>query len=182
MFSIKVDASEVVKLNKCIDGDTFKAVYNNEIITVRLLAIDTPETKHPTKNEEAYGKQASEFTCEKLTNAKKIELEFDNNSDLQDKYGRYLAWVFVDGKLLASEIIKKGYGKIAYLYGDYKYTSMLEIVQLKAQSSKIGIWSENNLNYNYLIIIVIILLIMYFTKILTPKKIIKILKSILLKK
>ena len=137
-----VEAEEIkVKFSKCVDGDTAKFIYKKEEITARFLAIDTPESVHPTIGEEKYGKEASDYTCDRLTNAKEIILEFDANSDKTDKYDRYLVWIFVDGELLQEELIEMGYAEVAYLYDDYKYTEQLEKVQEKAKSKKIGIWS-----------------------------------------
>ena len=67
----------------------------------KIVAIDTPES---TNEIEYYGKESSEFTCNSLKNAKTITLEYENNK--KDKYDRTLAWIFVDDKLLQSEIIK----------------------------------------------------------------------------
>lgn len=156
-----------VTLNKCIDGDTASFIYNNETIKARFLAIDTPETKHPSKKEEPFGKEASDFTCTSLTNANKITLEFDSGSDEKDKYDRYLVWVFIDGKLLQSKLIEKGYAKVAYLYGDYKYTTELQEKENIAKTEKIGLWSnesnveeKNSINdYIFFIIVIIIIII-----------------------
>jgi micrococcal nuclease len=134
------DNKLTVTLKACVDGDTAKVVTNNGVETIRFLAIDTPETVHPTKDVESYGKEASEYTCNRLTNAKTIELEFDINSDKYDKYNRLLAWVFVDGKLLQSELVSIGYAKVAYLYGDYKYTSILMDDEIIAKQKEAGIW------------------------------------------
>lgn len=82
-----------MSFSACVDGDTARFILKKEEIKVRMLAIDTPETKHPTKGEEPFGQEASDFTCNKLKNAIKIILEFDDNSDKKDKYDRYLAWV-----------------------------------------------------------------------------------------
>lgn len=128
-----------VSLYKCVDGDTayFKNE-NGEIIKARFLAIDTPEY---TKEKEKYGKEASDFTCNKLKNAKKIELEYDNNSDKKDKYDRDLVWVFVDNKLLQELIIEEGLAEVKYLYGDYKYTNLLLEKEKIAKNKEINIWS-----------------------------------------
>lgn len=134
----KIDA----KFKSCIDGDTARFIVNNQEIKVRFLAIDTPETNHPQKKEELYGKEAKEYTCNKITNANKIILEFDNNSEKKDKYNRYLAWVFVDDNLIQKELIKNGLAKVAYIYGDYKYTDELLIEEQKAKNNKIGLFSE----------------------------------------
>lgn len=143
-----VYANEEVTFSKCVDGDTFKVILNEEEYTVRMLAVDTPETVHPTKGVEYYGKEASNYTCDKLTNAKKIELEYDANSDKNDKYDRLLAWVFVDDELLQELLVENGYAKVAYLYDDYKYTNLLEEKQELASAKNIGIWDTEAAN-NY---------------------------------
>ncbi len=133
---------DTVVLSKCVDGDTARFMLNNEEIKVRFLAIDTPESVHPTKEVEVYGKDASEYTCKVLSDAEKIELEYDPNSNKQDKYGRYLAWIFVDDVLLQDTLVKVGYAKVAYLYGDYLYTETLKESEKLAKKEMLGIWNE----------------------------------------
>lgn len=137
-------AIKEVTLEKCIDGDTSQFILDGQSVTARFLAIDTPETKHPTKGVEPYGKEASDYTCKTLTNAKKIELEFDTSSTKTDKYNRYLAWIWADGELVQDNLIKQGLAKVAYLYGDYKYASRLEQSENVAKTQKVNIWSLDN--------------------------------------
>lgn len=141
-FSNVEAESDVVKLSKCVDGDTARFIIKDREYSTRFLAINTPELKHGSRKEEPYAKKASNYTCNKLRQAKKIVLEYDPNSDKEDKYGRKLAWIFVDGKLLQEELVEKGYAEVKYLYGDYKYTDSLKIAQLKAKSKKLNIWSD----------------------------------------
>lgn len=143
-FNIEVFANEKeeVKFSKCVDGDTIKIEVDGKVKTVRMLAVDTPESVHPTKGVEYYGKEASGFTCNTFTNAKKIEIEYDSNSDKIDKYDRLLVWLFVDGKLFQDMLIQDGYAEVSYLYGDYKYTGLLQDHQAVAEAKKIGIWNE----------------------------------------
>ena len=132
----------VVTLESCIDGDTARfRTSNDEVIKARFLAVDTPESVHPTIGEEEFGKEASEFTCNTLTEAKKIVIEYDAASDKKDNYGRHLVWVFVDDVLLQKSLVSNGYAEVAYLYGDYKYTSILQASEKMAKENKIGIWS-----------------------------------------
>lgn len=157
-----LDKKEVT-FKDCVDGDTAKVIMDNEEIKIRFLAVDTPETKHPTKGEEPYGKDASNYTCNALTKASKIEIEYDENSDKTDKYDRHLVWVFVDGELLQEKLIEKGLAKVAYLYGDYKYTTILEAKELIAKTKQVGIWNQD-IDYMKLIIgiIVIIVIVVLF--------------------
>lgn len=140
-FSVSAERIEV-KFSKCVDGDTANVILKKKEIKIRFLAVDTPESVHPTKGEEPFGKEASEYTCKKLTNAKKIEIEYDPKSDKTDKYDRHLVWLYVDNKLFQKDLVSKGYAKIAYLYDDYLYVPDLEKAQEKAKNSKLKIWSD----------------------------------------
>lgn len=171
----RVEASDKVNVtfSKCVDGDTAKVILNKKEVTVRFLAVDTPETSHPTKGEEPYGKEAKEYTCNSLKESKKIELEFDNNSDKTDKYDRYLAWVWVDDYLLQDNLIKKGLAEVAYLYDDYKYTSLLEEHQTLAKLNKVGKWSDYNpmdKNFFYMIGGILLVILAVATGLLTKSK------------
>lgn len=155
-FLINIEAKETVTLNKCVDGDTAWFNLNNEVIKTRFLAIDTPES---TNKIEAYGKEASSFTCNMLTNAKKIEIEYDENSDKTDKYERHLVWVFVDNELLQDLIIKEGLAEVNYLYRDYKYTSTLQASELIAKTNQVGMWQDTNYTLYIIIFILIIIIV-----------------------
>lgn len=130
-----------VTLEKCVDGDTARFMYKKSNIKARFLAIDTPESVHPTKKVEPFGKEASKYTCDMLSNAKKIVLEYDINSDKTDKYDRHLVWVFVDDVLLQEELVSNGYAKIKYVYGDYKYLDELKKEEQIAKGNRVGVWS-----------------------------------------
>jgi micrococcal nuclease len=131
-----------VTLNECVDGDTAKFNVNGEVKTARFLAIDTPETVKPNTAIQPFGKEARKYTCNALTNAQKIELEYDSNATT-DKYKRILVWVWVDGSLLNDNLVKLGLAKVAYLYDDYTYTSELKEDELVAKAQKLKIWSED---------------------------------------
>lgn len=133
----------IVTLESCVDGDTAKFRMESGVtLKARLLAVDTPETVHPTVEKEPYGKEASEYTCDTLTKAKEIKIEYDENSDEEDKYGRSLVWVFTDGVLLQESLVRLGYAEVAYLYDNYKYTPLLQDAEVLAKNEKVGIWSE----------------------------------------
>ncbi len=131
----------------CVDGDTAVFNINGENLKFRFLAIDTPETVHPTKKEEAFGKNASEYTCNKIKNGKKIEIEYEDEK--LDKYNRNLGWIWVDDSLLQEELIKVGYAEVAYIYGNYKYTSKLCETQKEAIENGYGIWADGTKKEGY---------------------------------
>lgn len=139
-----------VELVGTVDGDTAKFKMNGEQITVRFLGINTKETVDPEIGEEAWGKEASDFTKEKLENATKIELEFDSSTDEKDKYNRYLAWIWVDDELLQNSLVKSGLAENYMLKNNYKYAGILQESEENAKNNKLGIWSDetNNIQNN----------------------------------
>lgn len=131
-----------VELVETVDGDTAKFKMNGAQITVRFLGINTKETVHPEIGEEEWGKEASDFTKEKLKNATKIELEFDSSADEKDKYDRYLAWIWIDDELLQNLLVENGLAETYMLQNNYKYAGMLQESEETAKNNKLGIWSE----------------------------------------
>ncbi len=121
----------LIKLDKSAirpdDGDTF--FYKD--LTIRILGIDAPEIihkEHGIFKDQPYGRKAAEMTINILRKAKIIEyLPFQD-----DKYGRLLAHVFVDGELLSIHLIRAGlaYENISY-YGDNGFPDLAEKI-LKA--------------------------------------------------
>jgi len=100
---------------RVIDGDTI-VLDGSE--TIRLIGVDTPETKDPRKPVQYYGQEAYEFT-RKLVEGKKVRLEYDQ--DRIDKYGRTLAYVYLeDGTHVNAQIILMGFGH-AYTQYPFKY-------------------------------------------------------------
>ncbi len=131
-----------VKYYSCIDGDTAKFILNEEIIKVRFLGIDAPETPNSPREEGFLWEKASNFTKEKLENAKKIEIEYDDNAAKKDKYDRFLAWIFIDDKLLQEMIVSNGLAKTYVLHKNYKYYNELKKGEEYAKNNKLGIWNN----------------------------------------
>ncbi len=162
-ISFNVYASEKieVKFSKCVDGDTAWLIKDEKEIKVRFLAIDAPEVG---EQEEPFGKEASEFTCNKLKYAKKIEIEYDDNALEKDKYDRHLVWIFVDDRLLQDEIVRDGWAEVTYLYGDYKYIDRLKQSESVAKRNSLNIWSNND-DYKeapIILVVLIFIIVIYF--------------------
>jgi micrococcal nuclease len=132
--------SNVVRV---IDGDTLKITLNGREETVRLLLIDTPETVHPNKPVEPFGKDASNFTKNTLPQNSKIQVELGISE--RDKYGRLLAYVYKNGKMINEQLLEKGLARVAYIYPpNTKHIDEFRVIQSRAQKQAIGIWSIEN--------------------------------------
>jgi micrococcal nuclease len=141
----KVSANEkrMVKATvvKNIDGDTIKVkLENGKEENVRFLLIDTPETKHPKLGVQPFGPEASAFIKRMAPVGKEVTLELDVSD--REKYGRLLAYVWVDGQMLNRMIVEQGLARVGYIYApNTKYVDYLKEAQTKAQQAKRGIWS-----------------------------------------
>lgn len=131
-----------VTLDRAVDGDTIKVNYNGNVDTVRYLLVDTPETKKPDSCVQPYGEDASKRNKE-LVNSGKLQLEFDKG-DHRDKYGRLLAYVYVDGKSVQEALLKEGLARVAYVYEpNTKYIDQFKKDEQEAKTEKLSIWSKN---------------------------------------
>lgn len=132
-----------VTLVETVDGDTIKVNYNGKVETVRYLLVDTPEEKKPGTCVQPYAVSAYNEN-KKLVNSGKLSLEFETNGDKRDKYGRLLAYVFVDGKSVQEELLKEGYARVAYIYNPpYKYLSKYQSDEKIAKNKHLNIWSQS---------------------------------------
>lgn len=132
-----------VTLVKCTDGDTARFSNGSTDFAVRFLGIDTPES---TYRIDPWGKSASDYTCDKLTTATTIVLEA--GSEMQDGYGRYLAWVWYDGRLLNLELVEQAYSNAKGTSGT-KYEDVIYDAELAAQATDKRIWGEKDPTYDY---------------------------------
>lgn len=127
---------------RVVDGDTFVArMANGKEERVRMILVDTPETKHPRLGVQPFGPEASSFTKSQLT-GKTVTLEFDVQE--RDKYGRLLAYVWLNHQNYNKLLIEKGLARVAVFPPNTKYVDEFRAAQAVAQREKKGIWSIEN--------------------------------------
>ncbi len=112
-------ASKLYDVVRVVDGDTIVVNFQGKDEKVRLIGINTPESVHSdaSKNTEA-GRIASDFTKNLLTD-KQVELEFDVQE--RDHYGRLLAYVYLEGKMVNKTLLEAGHATIATYPPNVKY-------------------------------------------------------------
>jgi len=125
-------------VKRVIDGDTIE-LDNGE--RVRLIGIDTPETVHPTKSVQYFGKEASNFT-KNLVEGKLVKIEYDVQK--RDKYNRLLAYVYLeDGTFINAELVKQGYAQVSTYPPNVKYVHLFTKLQTEARENNRGLWAKN---------------------------------------
>jgi len=128
---------------RVVDGDTIVVNNKGKKVKVRLIGIDTPETVHPAKPVEYYGKEASRFT-RNLLKGEMIYIASDPQGNKTDRYGRTLAYVYrvPDGLFVNAEIIRQGYGH-AYTRFPFKYLEEFRQLERFARKAEKGLWAPN---------------------------------------
>lgn len=134
-------AGEFKTVVRVVDGDTIVVGPNEK---VRLIGVDTPETVHPKKSVECFGKDAKEFT-RRVVEGKTIRLildEVNKSRQHKDRYRRTLAYVYLeDGTMLNRELIRQGY---AHAYTRFPFRYLVEFRELEraARTENVGLWSS----------------------------------------
>ena len=109
------------KVNKVIDGDTvdvdidlgFGVVLTDE--RVRVMGIDTPESRTRNKVEKLFGLASKARLKELLSKHCVLKTEINKNGeDMKGKFGRVLGdFVAADGRMITDILIEEGYA-VAY--------------------------------------------------------------------
>ncbi len=134
-------AQEQGTVTSVVDGDTFKVEIDGTAETVRIIGIDTPETVHPSKPVQCFGKEASNALKE-ILNGEDVTLE-KNPAEEKDKYGRLLRYVDIDGVDIGASMIEEGF---AYSYKQYPHPRLEEYNELEqeAREENRGLWGSCN--------------------------------------
>src|SRR5215207_427262 len=129
----------VATVTEVVDGDTIEispAIEGKE--EVRLIGVDTPETKDRDEGVEPYGEEASNYAVTELE-GEEIELEFD--VERTDQYGRLLAYVYPMGEEMFNEdLLDGGYAQFYTVSSNDRYENRLQAAQEEARDAELGIW------------------------------------------
>ncbi len=122
----------VVQVVRVIDGDTIRVccVFGDRV-KVRYIGVDTPETHHPMKGIEPFGKEAAEAN-RKLVDGKTVRMEFDVQQF--DKYGRILAYIYLeDGTFVNAWLVENGYAMVMTVPPNVKHQVLFLKLQREAR-------------------------------------------------
>lgn len=139
---------EYYKVTKVTDGDTIEidSLSTNNNFKVRLIGINTPESVDPRRPVECFGKEASEYMKD-IAEGETVYIENDPSQDKYDKYGRLLAYIYLeDGQMLNRKMISEGYA-YEYTYANpYKYQDDFLDLQNFARIENRGLWNTATCN------------------------------------
>ena len=141
-------------LLKVVDGDTLKIEHQGRIESLRLIGIDTPESRINKKAQKdaarsgedikkiiSLGQEATRYVKILVKPGDPLRVEFDRQ--IRDKYGRLLGYVYLpSGKMLNEEIVKAGYANLMTYPPNVKYEEKFLRAYREARENNRGLWSK----------------------------------------
>ena len=131
------------RVTAVVDGDTIKIDWDGQITTLRLIGMDTPETKDPRKPVQCFGREAS-ARAEELLSGGRVRIGEDPTQDTRDKYGRLLVYVYIqDGTLYNQKMIQDGYAHEYTYQVPYQLQRKFQAAERQAREQGRGFWSPS---------------------------------------
>jgi micrococcal nuclease len=140
-------------VTRVVDGDTVEVRYaDGTTDTVRLVGVDTPETRGGTTPDEFEGVPDSEAgrTCllEEADNATRalealvadepVALAVDPDTDRRGSYARLLAYVVVDGVNVNERLVERGHARV--YDSEFSLADRFYELEDSAQDAHRGVW------------------------------------------
>ncbi|MGL5692977.1 MAG: thermonuclease family protein [Peptostreptococcaceae bacterium] len=138
----------IATVDRVVDGDTMKLKIKeaNEVVTLRLLLVDTPESVKKGVEPQPFSVEASNFAKKTLSSGDTVYIEYDNG-DKTDKYDRHLGYLWFYNKenssweIFNEKLISTGYARVGYVYSQKRHLDKFYKAQDNAKDNKLNIWS-----------------------------------------
>ena len=130
---------DVVRVVKVTDGDTIRVRHGGRDERVRLIGIDTPEVPWYGGQGECFGVEAARYLQRRLQD-RVLRLRFD--LDRRDRYGRLLAYVYIDRELINLSLVRLGYATADAVRPNTRLASVFARGEARARILGHGLWSR----------------------------------------
>ena len=130
----------LVRILTVIDGDTVDIEIDGRTERARLIGVNTPETKHPTKPIECFGPEASAYITQLLPKGTDVRIERD--TEARDRYGRMLLYLYrnSDNLFINLDLISRGYGTPMSIEPNTFHRNDFVHAAALAEASNVGLW------------------------------------------
>lgn len=127
---------------RVVDGDTIDVRDDTRgRLRVRVLGIDSPETKKPGYSIGCWGPESARYAADTLA-GQRVAITADPTQDARDRYGRSLAYVdLADGRDFSVEAARAGMAR-SYVYENHPVSRSTEITAAEqdARTARRGLW------------------------------------------
>lgn len=134
-----VPAGLETTVTRIVDGDT---LYVSDLsVRVRLIGIDTPETVHPDRGVECFGREATAHLTRLVPPGTRVVVEFD--VERTDRYDRPLGYVWrvSDGTHVNLAMVEDGYAQAYTVPPNVRYSDRFVAAQRRARDAGRGLWA-----------------------------------------
>ena len=154
ILASSLHAQQAVTVTRIVDGDTIKVFYLGNEESIRLIGIDTPESRVNKKTKKdakrsgqdietiiEMGMRATEYVESLVKPGDIVTIELDVQE--RDRYKRLLGYVYlIDGRMLNEEIVKAGYANVMTIPPAVRYKNRFLKAFQEARESKRGLWED----------------------------------------
>jgi micrococcal nuclease len=134
------DSPNSATVKDVVDGDTIDIAIGGNTERVRLIGINTPETKHPTKGVECFGSEASAYAEQLLPAGTALRVERD--VEARDKYGRLLLYVYIANSnvFVNLDLVMNGYARPMVFEPNTAHKADFAQAATQAELRNVGLW------------------------------------------
>ena len=139
----KIPVQPIYPVVRVVDGDTVVLSVRGVEEKVRLIGVDTPEVVDPRKPVQCFGREASN-EAKRLLVGVSVRIELDPSQGERDKYGRLLAYLFLeDGTDFNLHMIEAGYGHEYTYHTPYRFQKLFKDAERRARTNFLGMWAKD---------------------------------------
>ena len=130
----------LITIFKVVDGDTVDIEIDGHTERVRLIGVNTPETKHPTKPIECFGPEASAYLTQLLPKGTAVRIERD--VEARDRYGRMLLYLYLGSNnlFINLDLVARGFGTPMSIEPNTFHRNDFVRAAAQAEAANVGLW------------------------------------------
>lgn len=125
-------------IERAVDGDTVELVDGTRL---RYIGIDTPELNTGRGTPDCLAEEAAKYNAS-MVEGKTVVLEYD--TDKTDKYGRDLAYVWLDGEMVNERLVAAGYATVYTVQPNSRYVDRFLAAERSARNQGLGLWAAGS--------------------------------------
>lgn len=132
-------AGLVTTVERIVDGDTLYLADLDE--RLRLIGIDTPETRHPDRGVECFGRRAAAHLADLVPPGTAVRVVFD--VERRDRYGRPLGYLYraEDDRFVNRAMVADGYARVSTVPPNVARAEVLRAAERRARAAGRGLWT-----------------------------------------
>lgn len=118
-------------VNRAVDGDTIELTNG---LRIRYLMVDSPELG---EDPDCFSEEAARINA-LWVEGQEVSLEYDQVC--RDRFGRLLAYVFADGRMVNESLAARGLARFLYIAPNDRYRDRLQFAVESAREQGLGLW------------------------------------------